>query len=169
MTQPVGLTEEFGGAFHSRVWKFGNFTCLMKRYIQVAQTRTKPPRAWLLLLGTTICQMERDIFVRSKWTTFKAGHEYSGKTNRNFCNFVLNGEFLGILMTLTDCRRSIKENILPFVIFHPMKALGELMLPLKSLSPNKFTQKLHFDQWLFHRHYNNVVTIIIITVSIILL
>ena len=121
--------------------------------------------------------MERDIFVRSKWTTFKAGHKYSGKTtemicsiwytNRNFCNFVLNGEFLGILMTLTDCRRSIKENILPFVIFHPMKALGELMLPLKSLSPNKFTQKLH--QWLFHRHYNNVVTIIIITVSIILL
>ena len=110
--------------------------------------------------------MERDIFVRSKWTTFKAGHEYSGKTNRNFCNFVLNGEFLGILMTLTDCRRSIKENILPFVIFHPMKALGELMLPLKSLSPNKLTQKLH--QLLFHHYYDNVVTIIIITVSIIL-
>ena len=48
-----------------------------------------------------------------------------------------------------------------------MKALGELMLPLKSLYPNKLTQKMH--QRLFHRHYNNVVTIIIITVSIILL
>ena len=45
-----------------------------------------------------------------------------------------------------------------------MKALGELMLPLKSLSPNQLTQKLH--QLLFHHYYDNVVTVIIITVSI---
>ena len=35
------------GAFHSTkilVWNFGNFTCPIKRYIPVAQTRPKPSR-----------------------------------------------------------------------------------------------------------------------------
>ena len=116
---------------------------------------------------------------RSKWTTFKAGHEYSGRTRlkrsvpfdipTEICRILgwmdSTLEFLSkTLMTITDCTWSIEENILPFVIFRPMKALGELMLPLKSLSPNKLTQKLY--QSFFH-HYYNVVTIIIITVSII--
>ena len=67
-------------------------------------------------------------------------------------------------MTLTDRTRSIKENISPFVIFRPVKALGELMFQLKSLSPTKLTEKLH--KLLFYHHCNNVVTIIIIIVSI---
>ena len=117
---------------------------------------------------------------RSQWTTFKAGPEYSGRTKPSrsvpFDIPTEIGRILGwmestleflsskTLMTITDCTWSIQENILPFVIFHPMKALGELMLPLKSLSPNQLTQKLH--QLLFHHYYDNVVTVIIITVSI---
>ena len=103
-------------------------------------------------------------------TNIPVGRTKPKYTNRNLRNFGLNRstlEFLSkTLMTLPDCTWTIEENILPFVIFHPMKALGELMLPLKSLCPNKLTQKLH--QLLFHHHYDNVVTIIIITVSIIL-
>ena len=45
------------GAFHSTkipVWNFGNFTCLMERYIPVAQTRPKPPRVLSLWLLSTL-------------------------------------------------------------------------------------------------------------------
>ena len=62
----------------------------MERYIvPVAQTRSKPPRVWLLflqaiyrraVLGTTICKTVREILVRPtemtgsvKWTTLKGG------------------------------------------------------------------------------------------------
>ena len=69
----------------------------MERYIVlVAQTRSKPPRVWLLflqaiyrraVLGTTICKTVREILVRPtemtgsvKWTTLKGGLKCSGRT-----------------------------------------------------------------------------------------
>ena len=66
-------------AFHSTkisVWNFGNSTCPMERYILVAQTWPKPPRAWLLflqagykraVLGTTILSNGKEHFGPTDW------------------------------------------------------------------------------------------------------
>ena len=96
---------------------FINSTCPMEWYTPVAQTQPKPQHVNVLVSRIQKSSTRDNNFVRwrgtfrsdrpkwpdqSKWTTFKAGHEYSGQTkpkwtipfdqtNRNFQNFGLNG------------------------------------------------------------------------------
>ena len=89
----------------------------MERYILVAQTQLRPQHVIVLISRIQKSSTKANNFVkwqgtfwsdrpkwpdRSKWTTFKAGHKYSGQTkskwtipfdqtNRNFQNFGLNG------------------------------------------------------------------------------
>ena len=106
-------------AFHSTkipVWNFGNFTCSRERYIPVAQNRPKPPRVWLLflkagykravLLGDNNFVKRKGTFRfdrlkwpdKSKWTTFKAGPENSGRTKPKWSvPFDVPTEMSGIL------------------------------------------------------------------------
>ena len=79
------------------VWNFVNSTCPMERYIPVAQTQPKPQQVIVLVNKSRIQKSgTRDNnFVKwrgtfwsdqpkwpdqSKWTTFRAGHEYFSQT-----------------------------------------------------------------------------------------
>ena len=77
------------------VWNFVNSTCPMERYIPVAQTQPKPQHVIALVSRIQKSGTRDNHFVkwrgtfwfdrpkwpdRSKWTTFKAGHEYFGQT-----------------------------------------------------------------------------------------
>ena len=78
----------------------------MERYIQLAQTRPKPPLVWLLflkgvghkraVLGTTLLPNGKGHF--GQRATFKAGHEYSGWTKPKWSvPFAVPTEISGIL------------------------------------------------------------------------
>ena len=81
----------------------------MERYIPVAQTRPKPPRAWLLflqagykraVLGTTILSNGKEHFGPTDQNdqTFKADSEYSGRTKPKWSVlFDVAAEITGIL------------------------------------------------------------------------
>ena len=77
------------------VWNFVNSTCPMEQYIPVAQTWPKPQHVIVLVSRIQKSGTKANNFVkwwgtfwsdrpkwpdRSKWTTFKAGHKYSGQT-----------------------------------------------------------------------------------------
>ena len=93
-----GKGESWGAYFHSTkipVWNFVNPTCPMEQYILVAQTQPKPQHVIVLVSRIQKSGTRENNFVKwrgtfwsdrpkwpdkSKWTTFRAGHEYSGQT-----------------------------------------------------------------------------------------